>query len=708
VGHRGGILVTAISGPGAILPRGHPSKLFRSLRAPSRLSIFLAAVILTGGAALFLDGLSIRVPHMTAHDAAVTTILAASVIVGELLPITVRRGETSEPYTFSGTAAIALIITGPLWIAAVAQMSAGLLDDIRGRRQLVKLSFNVSQYAISITTARVVYAVLSKQGVTSFTPSFRPRELLPALVAALAYFAANIWLVAIVSALAEGRGAFSYLWVYTRGEATTALTLLAVGPIALIALNFSLLTWPLCVLPVLAVSGALAAAKRELLAMHDPLTGLPNRTLLLKRAERVLRNRSDRLVALLLIDLDHFKQVNDAMGHPVGDELLSEVGRRLAAVIREDDFAARLGGDEFAVLCNDLPDTETALGLADRIVSAVAGPVVLRGVGLHVEASIGVALSPTHASEVDILLQRADVALYKAKRTGPGSVVLYENDYDDNSIEQLALMEQLRSGLARELVLYYQPKCRLSDGAIVGVEALARWQHPTLGLLLPANFLVAAENTGLMMPLTLRLLRQAISQWRDWQDEGLDVSISVNVSARNIQPELPASIRELLDEFTMPGRSLLLEVTESSVIANLQDATSVIENLRSMDVGISIDDFGTGHSSLASIRDLAPSEVKIDQSFVRASATSVRDTAIVRAAVELGRSLGLQVVAEGVETPEVLRIISEAGCDLVQGYLILPPVPADQLVAWSRQRQTWPRTLRAQAVTGLHSKEAAL
>ena len=263
-------------------------------------------------------------------------------------------------------------------------------------------------------------------------------------------------------------------------------------------------------------------------------------------------------------------------------------------------------------------------------------------------------------------------------------------------------------GLAGELVLYYQPKCRLSDGAIVGVEALARWQHPTLGLLLPANFLVAAENTGLMMPLTLRLLRQAISQWRDWQDEGLDVSISVNVSARNIQPELPASIRELLDEFTMPGRSLLLEVTESSVIANLQDATSVIENLRSMDVGISIDDFGTGHSSLASIRDLAPSEVKIDQSFVRASATSVRDTAIVRAAVELGRSLGLQVVAEGVETPEVLRIISEAGCDLVQGYLILPPVPADQLVAWSRQRQTWPRTLRAQAVTGLHSKEAAL
>jgi diguanylate cyclase (GGDEF)-like protein len=682
--------------------------LFRSLRAPSRLSLFLAAVILTGGLALFIDGCSIRVLSFTAHEAAVTAILAVSVVVGELLPITVRRGETSEPYTFSGTAAIALIITGPLWIAALAQMSAGLIDDIRSGRKLVKLSFNVSQYAISITASRVVYAVLSGNRITGFTPIFRPSGLVPALAAGLTYFSVNIWLVAIVSALAEGRRAFSYLWVFFRGEVTTAMTLLAVGPIALIALNFSLLTWPLCVLPVLAVSGALAAAKRELLAMHDPLTGLPNRTLLLKRAQRALRDRGDKLVALLLIDLDHFKQVNDAMGHPVGDELLAEVGRRLAAVIREGDFAARLGGDEFAVLCNDLPDAQTALGLADRIVDAVAGPVVLRGVSLHVEASVGVALSPTHAGEVDQLLQRADVALYKAKRARPGSVVLYENSYDDSSIEQLELMEQLRSGFEQELVLYYQPKCRLSDGAIVGVEALARWQHPTLGLLPPANFLVAAENTGLMMPLTLQLLRQAVCQWRDWQDEGLDVSVSVNLSARNIQPELPARIGELLEEVQMPGPSLLLEVTESSVIANAQDATGVIQVLRTMGVGISIDDFGTGHSSLASIRDLSPSEVKIDQSFVKASATSLRDRAIVRAAVELGRSLGLQVVAEGVETPEVLRIMSDVGCDLVQGFLILPPVPADQLIAWSWQRQTWSRGLRAQVPASLGPKKAVL
>ena len=382
----------------------------------------------------------------------------------------------------------------------------GLFNDIRSRRPLVKLSFNVSQYAISITAARVVYAVLSKQPVTSFTPVFRPGDLIPALLAALTYFAVNIWLVAIVSTLAECRASVQLPMALYPGRSNH-------GPYvarrwseyALIALNFSLLTWPLCVLPVLAVSGALAAANASCWRCMIPLRDSRIAPYCSSEQQKRFATRGTNSSALLLIDLDHFKQVNDAMGHPVGDELLAEIGQRLGTVIREEDFAARLGGDEFAVLCSDLPDTETVLSLANRIVGTLSGPVVLRGVGLHVEASVGIALSPTHGSEVDLLLQRADVALYKAKRTGPGSVVLYENNYDDNSIEQLALMEQLRSGLEQELVLYYQPKCRLSDGAIVGVEALARWQHPTLGLLLPANFLVAAENTGLMMPLTLRL-----------------------------------------------------------------------------------------------------------------------------------------------------------------------------------------------------------
>ena len=697
-----------LGGPEAVSPRGRNSLLSRFLGAATPLNTFLAVVLAVGAFALYVDASSFRVPSMTAHEAAVTVILAVSVVVGELLPITVRRGDSVEPYTFSGTAAIALIITGPLWVGALAQMSAGFVDDVRSRRPLLKLSFNVSQYAIGVTASRAVYAVLSRNPVTGFTPAFHPNDLLPALAAGFTYFVVNIALVSVVSALADDRRAFSYLRVYFGGEVTTAMTLLAVGPIALTALNFSLLTWPLCVLPVLAVSGALAAARRELLAMHDLLTGLPNRTLLLQRAGKALHDSGDKLVALLLIDLDHFKQVNDAMGHPIGDELLKQIGQRLAGVTRPEDFAARLGGDEFAVLCQELPDVETALEIANRIAGSLAGPVILRGVSLHVEASVGVALSPVHAREVDALLQRADVALYQAKANGPGSTVLYEPSQDDNSIERLTLMEQLRSGMEHELVLHYQPKCRLSDGLVVGVEALARWQHPTLGLLSPASFLVAAENTGLMMPLTFQLLRQAMSQWRDWHASGLDVSVSVNISARNIQADLSLKVAELLHEFEMTGGSLLLEVTESSVIPDIKHATGVIHELLAMGVGISIDDFGTGHSSLASIRDLSPTEVKIDQSFVRASATSPRDTAMVRAAVELGRSLGMQIVAEGVETPEVLRIMAAVGCDYVQGHLILPPVPGDQLAAWSRQPQTWWRNLRAQTAGRPSAEESVL
>jgi EAL domain-containing protein (putative c-di-GMP-specific phosphodiesterase class I) len=286
------------------------------------------------------------------------------------------------------------------------------------------------------------------------------------------------------------------------------------------------------------------------------------------------------------------------------------------------------------------------------------------------------------------------VALYQAKAVGPGTVVIYDPSYDNNSIERLTLMAQLRNGLEDELILHYQPKCRLSDGEIVGVEALVRWQHPTLGLLPPADFLIACENTGLMMPLTLQALRQAMAQWREWHDDGLDLTMSVNISARNIHPDLTTQLGLLLEQFGMPGKALLLEVTESAVISDTEEAGRVIQDLLKMNICISIDDFGTGHTSLAYMKDLSASEVKIDQSFVRTSADSPRDAAFVRAAVELGHSLGMQVVAEGVETPEVLRVLSMVGCDLVQGHLILPAVPADELAIWSRTPHTWSRSRR--------------
>jgi diguanylate cyclase (GGDEF)-like protein len=660
-------------------------------KAATPLNVYLTVVLTAGAVALVADLWFVHVPQVNTHEAIVTVLLVAAVIMGELLPMKLRRGYKVETYTLSGTATIALIITGPLWVAIVAQISAGIVDDIRSKRSPLKLGFNASQYAIGMTASRALFAVLSGQSITGYTPKFAPSALGASLVAAFTFFVVNVTLVAMVNAVAEGRSPLSLVWPYFRGEFTIALTLLAIAPVALAALQFSLFTLPLCVLPVLAVSGALKAGNRELMAMHDSLTGLPNRTLLIEHAENALRDHDEGYVALLFIDLDHFKQVNDAMGHPVGDELLRVVGERLANVVRAEDFAARLGGDEFAVLCQALPDSATALSMASRISSALSGPVILQDVSLHVEASVGVALSPTHADEVDVLLQRADVALYQAKATGPGSVVLYDPGYDNNSVERLTLMAQLRSGLEDELVLHYQPKCRLSDGQVVGVEALVRWQHPTLGLMAPPRFLTAAENTGLMMPLTLQVLRQAVTQWRAWHEDGLDLMMSVNISARNIHFDLPTHLALLLDELQMPGKSLLLEVTESAVISDVEEAGRVIQELLKLEVGISIDDFGTGHTSLAYMKDLSASEVKIDQSFVSKCADSARDAAFVRASVELGRSLGMQVVAEGVETPEVLQVLTSVGCDLVQGHLILPPVPGDELAVWTRTPHTWSR-----------------
>lgn len=663
-------------------------------RFASRLNLYLAAVDLAGAAALYVAVCSVHLSALSGRSAVITAILGGAVVVAEVVPITLRRGDKAESYSLSGTAVVALVVTGPLWVCTLAQVSASLLDDVRARRAPAKVVFNVSLYAIGIVAARAVYVSLTGLALTGYTPGFHPDGIIPALLAGVTHFIVNVTLLAVVNAIVEDRPLFSQVPSYFRSEVATALTLLAVGPVVLIALNFSLLTLPIAVLPVLAVSRALAAANRELLAMHDSLTGLPNRALFLERVERLLRDRTSGLTALLFIDLDHFKEVNDAMGHPVGDELLRQVGNRLGGLVGGEDFAARLGGDEFAVVYEGLPSAAAATARAHAVASALARPLELQGVSLHVEASIGIALSPLHAQDVGALLRCADVALYEAKAKGAGSVVHYHPSYDDTSIERLTLMEQLRRGLERELVLHYQPQCRLKDGTIAGVEALVRWQHPTLGLLAPDRFLGAAENTGLMLPLTQHVLQQALAQLRRWRDEGLVLTVSVNLSARNLTSELLEHVSAQLGAHGIAGSALILEVTESAVIHDMASARAVIGQLRALGVRISIDDFGTGHSSLASIRELSPSEVKIDQSFVRAAAGSPRDAALVRAAVELGRSLEMTVVAEGVETAEVLRAVADAGCDLVQGHLVLPPVSGTEIAAWSRRPQAWTRLLR--------------
>ena len=443
--------------------------------------------------------------------------------------------------------------------------------------------------------------------------------------------------------------------------------------------------------------------------MHDSLTGLPNRSLLMQRSRRVVdMARDGDQTALMMLDLDHFKEINDTLGHHVGDELLRLVSARLLSVMRDGDTVARFGGDEFAVLCHGLADVEVAERLSQRFVDALSEPFELEQISLHVGASVGIALLPLHASGIDQLVQRADIALYQAK-TERGATRTYDPRHDFNSVERLALMEELRAGLDSQLVLHYQPKCRASDGTMVGVEALIRWRHPVRGLIPPGEFLPAAENAGLIVPMTMLILRESLRQVRRWQEHGLHVNVAVNMSPRHLSDvHLPDQVRGLLEAEGLPGRVLTLEVTENSMMSDPARVALVLRQLRGLDIAVSIDDFGTGYSSLAYLRDLSATEVKIDKTFVMNASTSARDLAIVEAAVQLGHSLGLQVVAEGVENTTTAGLMATSGCDLLQGYLLLPPAPADDVLAWSRRPRVWPRGLPVQraAATQTDDREA--
>jgi diguanylate cyclase (GGDEF)-like protein len=414
------------------------------------------------------------------------------------------------------------------------------------------------------------------------------------------------------------------------------------------------------------VAGASRALRHQ--AVHDALTGLPNRTLLNQRAERVLRG--DGLAAMLLIDLDRFKEVNDTLGHEYGDALLIEVAERLQAVLRRGDTLARMGGDEFSVLLDGLPDRSAVGELAGRLQEALRRPFALRGVAVELEARIGAALYPEHGTTVGELLQRADVAMYDAKR-GHHGITTYSPERDPYSEDRLGLLAELRRAIEQdELVLHYQPKISLPAGELIGVEALVRWQHPTRGLLGPDEFVPFAERTGAVADLTRWVVDRALAQCR-----ALDVPVAVNLAAANIVDlTLPSAIGAALERHGVPAGRLVCEISEHTVMADPVRASDVLGGLRELGVGLSLDDFGTGHSSLSYLKRLPLDEVKIDRSFVAGMAEDENDAVIVRSTIDLARNLGLRVVAEGVETAKIMDTLAELRCDVAQGYFISRPV----------------------------------
>jgi diguanylate cyclase len=427
-------------------------------------------------------------------------------------------------------------------------------------------------------------------------------------------------------------------------------------------------------------------------ALHDVLTGLANRTLLQDRLQQLLAaaHRKNTTFALLLLDLDRFKDINDAFGHHAGDELLRELGTRFLTGLRESDTIARLGGDEFALL---LPDTDTAgaVRTAEKVLTTLTQPFELEGQRLDVGASIGIVLYPQHGTDSTALLQHADLAMYTAKRSNLGYAI-YETGQDQQSLRKIALASALRRAIEEnQLVLHYQPKVSVPTGQVSGVEALVRWQHPEFGLVPPLEFIPLAEHTGLIRPLTRWVLNEAVRQCGVWRAAGIELQVAVNLSARSLHDQqIVDTIAEVLNIWSASPSWLAIEITEGAVMADPQRALDILTRLHAMGVGISIDDFGTGYSSLAYLDRLPAAEIKIDRSFVMDMVENESHWRIVRGTVDIGHGLDLKVVAEGVEDQQALDRLANIGCDVAQGYYLSRPISAADLLQWLESHQAQP------------------
>ena len=429
---------------------------------------------------------------------------------------------------------------------------------------------------------------------------------------------------------------------------------------------------------------ALEAVNKQLkhIALHDPLTGLANRTLIKDRLEQAIRiaKREQKPLAIIMMDLDRFKEINDTLGHNVGDQLLQEVAKRLLGLMREMDTVGRLGGDEFALIIPG-SDEENALHIASTLVDVLDKPVVLGETSFSIEASLGITVYPQHGLNSTTLLKRADVAMYVAKRNRKG-FFLYATEVDQHTPARLALISDVRKAVERnEFELYYQPRIDLATGDVIGVEALSRWLHTARGFVPPDEFVPILVQTGLILPFTLWVLDTAMRQWKEWYQQGIELMMSVNLSMRNLQdPNLPDQVQALLDKWDVKRDYLILEVTESEIMSDPEHVMKTMEKLENMGTLLSIDDFGTGYSSLSYLKKLPVHELKIDRSFIKDMVTDKDDKIIVRSTIELAHNLGLEVTAEGIETRDVLDMLIDFKCDLAQGFYFGKPMPAEQLL----------------------------
>ncbi|MDX6258246.1 MAG: hypothetical protein QOJ11_4580 [Frankiales bacterium] len=652
---------------------------------PRGLTLLLSGVV-AAGLGLFVLVLATISSHQMHASITAVAVIAALQIFGELRPIRLTREQTaSEELSISTAFGLVLMLVSSIGIAIGAQVIAVLLDGVLRRRSVGALALSVARYTVAFLGAQVVYAALRGEALLDNNTAFSAQDVLPALAAAATLLVLNMTLISIAVAVGSGDSVREHLRENLHFMISGSV-LATLAPVVAAVMTFSVWLVPLLLLPILAVQRTAGLfLERERQAMHDALTGLPNRAHLRSRVEAMCTNpRADAKAAVMIVDLDHFKEINDTLGHHIGDSLIKAVGERLSTLVREADTVARLGGDEFALVANGA-DESAARELANRIARALRDPFLVSGVSLDIQASIGIALAPVHGEDSETLLRRADVALYTAKESR-GCFAIYSADEDLHTPQRLALLGDLRRGIDNdELTLHYQPQCDVRTGQVVGVEALVRWQHPQLGLLMPEQFISTAENTGLIEPLTMKVLEIAITQLARWLKDGFALRMAVNLSVRHLTNlELPAQVAEILRRHGVPPTALTLEVTESTIMADPSRAIAVLGRLREFGVRLAIDDFGTGYSSLSYLRRLDVDELKIDRSFVSKMGGASGDTVIVRSTIELGHNLGLRVVAEGVESAEVWRQLLPLGCDLVQGFYLGAAMTGAQFEQWTR------------------------
>jgi diguanylate cyclase (GGDEF)-like protein len=472
------------------------------------------------------------------------------------------------------------------------------------------------------------------------------------------------------------------LWTGAALALTAAATRVLAGGETTVILSVAAALYLSLILGMQRLVGSLRAqvAATQEIALHDGLTNLPNRVLFRDRAEHAIRGatRAGDKLAVMLLDLDKFKEINDTLGHEKGDRFLVEVASRLQLSLRASDTIARLGGDEFGLVI-PVADTGDAQRVAARLLGELERPFDVGDLSLRAKGSIGIALFPDDGSDTETLLRKADVAMYAGKQVH--LPVLYSAEHDHYSPERLLLIGELKRAIEEnELVVHYQPVVDVAHGNVKGLEALVRWQHPERGLISPAQFVVFAEQTGLMELLTEAVLRIALPQCAAWRADGHDVVVAVNVSGRDLGDRtFPARVAELLAEAGLDAGALEFEITEDTLLADPLRTLTVLEKLREVGVRLAVDDFGAGRTSLHYLRKLRVDSLKIDRSFVLDLLSDTDSQAIVRSTVELAHRLGLEVVAEGVETADTLDLLAGYSCDLAQGHLFSRPVPADQL-----------------------------